>query len=118
MPDLTTHAAYACNTNREWSTTVLSSDGTTEYTVRWGRLYHPRRSTDYGYTCTCPGYEHRHTCRHVRELEATDIEDHDKDLSKHRCGWDARWEAGEPVSVPGCGEFDKACPVCGVPVYA
>jgi len=106
MTELTTHTACACDTNREWSTTVLSSDGVTEYTVRWGLLVEPRAMTEYGYTCTCPGFVHHGSCKHVRALEEQDITRNDNP----RCGWDSRWDAGEVTE-------DRRCHCCGGSTY-
>lgn len=106
MPDLTTEYATACQTNREWQGTITGSTGT-EYTVRWERDYSPRRTCDYHYTCSCPGFTNRGSCKHVRELEAQDI--HDRD-SRTRCGWDDRWDAD------GAND-DGSCPCCGGPTF-
>ena len=114
MPDLTSHNAWACESTRSWKTWVKSSDGTTSYEVSWGRNYHPKRTMEYGWHCTCPGFKHHRSCKHVREYEARDLSEN-KSLIEDRCGWDSRFEeAGEPVHLEG---DSYACPVCCSPAY-
>ena len=105
MPDLTTEYATACATVREWTGTVTGSNGAT-YTLTWERDYSPRRTTEYHYTCTCKGFQHRGTCKHVRAAY-----DDDMDMGKvnrARCGWDNRW-----YSTPHETDANGCCPLCG-----
>jgi len=107
LPDLTTHTATACVTQREWSTQVPSSTGAS-HTVSWGRLYAPTRTTEYGYTCTCLGFAMRKKCKHVSQVEERDRSDGKG--PDDRCGWDNRWEGGSP-------DEDGDCPCCGANTY-
>jgi hypothetical protein len=111
MPDLTTEYAWACKTNEQWSTTVLSSDGQTTYTVRWQRQYDPNRMTEYDYSCTCKGFAHRGTCKHVKAASATDLSD--VKGPGDRCAWDGRFEVPE-LADPA----NPVCPLCAGPVFS
>ena len=120
MRDLTVHAAYACVSNRSWSKEIPASGGGT-YTLKWERLYGydaEIMGCDYGYTCTCEGFKHRSTCKHVKAAYAEDLKA-DKG-PEDRCTWDAQFETGEAVEVPVTDDnpLGKACPMCGRPVFA
>lgn len=113
MPDLTTEYATACQTQREWSTTVPGSNGAT-YTVRWERSYSPSRTADYGYTCTCKGFQHRGVCKHVKaQPDYAGIAD--VKGPGDRCGWDNRWETPQEPDKDASGE--PCCPMCQGPVF-
>jgi hypothetical protein len=106
VPDLTIETAYTCRTNIYWSTKVDSSRITKPpYTVRWEVT--PEKEAQYGWTCTCPHYQHRQTpCRHIRQVM----------VSGQRCGWNAALDPGvEPVRPL---EGEPTCPGCGGPVEA
>ena len=107
MPDLTTEYAWACETNREWFVNVPSSTGGM-HTVTWGRLYEPNRVTEYGYTCTCKGFDIRGTCKHVKAEEARD-----QTPNKARCAWDGRWDGSDPED-----DANPCCPDCAGPVFS
>lgn len=117
MPDLTTEYAWACQTNREWSMEVPSSDGTKTYTVSWGMQGHSS-VCDYDYSCTCPGFQHRGTCKHVQTLRDGDT----RETNNSRCGWDGRWNAGDVHgSYMPSDELEAdepCCPNCRGPVYS
>lgn len=105
--DLTTEYAWACETARDWETQVPSSSGNGTYTVRWGRLYgrdRQREGCDYGWTCTCKGFEIRGRCSHIMQVAAKDK------TPEGRCGWDSFMDDGEPT-VDENGEHH--CPRCG-----
>jgi hypothetical protein len=107
MPDLTTEYATACQTVREWETTVPSSSGRGSYTVRFGRLF--GRDADiqgalHGWTCTCKGFDIRRTCSHVTRVAA----------SGARCGWDDRWDAEEAAED---AQGQPCCPRCSGPTF-
>ena len=106
MPDLNIHTAVTCRTNQEWGPVkVLSSDGSKIYQVTYGRLAH-WADTQYGWSCTCPGFKFRKTCNHIKAVEK----------SGQRCGWNADLEPGrQPVTTP---KGELACPECGGPVSA
>jgi hypothetical protein len=106
MPDLTTQYAWACNSTRHWEIEVVSTSNPAQtYIVRWEVLLDPNRATEYGYTCTCKGFQMRRSCKHVKAVEAMNRHSD----SKSRCGWDGQWD-GEDVPdlehprCPRCGE--------------
>ena len=93
---------------------MLSSDGQTKYVVQWGRQYDPNRMTEYDYSCTCPGFAHRGTCKHVKARHAADASD--VQGPGDRCAWDSRFmEPSEPIEPKG---HDRACPLCAAPVFS
>lgn len=108
MPDLTLETAWVCASNFYWLTHVTGSKGDV-YTVWWGRLPEDRAfkvGAQHGWQCDCKGYRFRGTCRHIREVKA----------SEARCGWNAEME---PSAEPGGSvDNDPVCPECGGPVRA
>ena len=119
MPDLTFHTAWTCETNEDWSTTVPSSKAVLTYTVSYERLFgatRHRAMSEFGYTCTCTGFQVRGTCKHVRVLEAQDragTPDQNPGQTR-RCAWDSENNSGgqlEPVRVDG----EMCCPCCHRP---
>jgi len=92
MPDLSIITQYACETAFEWRTRVTGSKGDI-HIVEWGRTRHG--NCLYGWSCSCKGFQYHHTCKHVREVEA----------SGKRCGWSQEAHGGSPINghCPKCG---------------
>lgn len=108
MPDFTLETAWTCATNFYWSTDVEGSKGAV-YTVHWGRLPEARimeTGAQRGWQCECKGYKFRGTCKHIKQVEASDL----------RCGWNATLETSEDCDYSGDG--DPYCPDCGGAVRA
>lgn len=109
MPDLTFHSFYSCQTNREWHKQIPSSSGGAPYTLTWGRLYGraaQKAMCEFGYACTCKGFQVRGVCKHITAAEAAD-----RQPVRDRCGWDQNWSHEQHVEGAGC-------PRCGGPVFA
>jgi hypothetical protein len=104
MPDLIEVVAWTCATNTCFEKKVTGSLGDT-YMVRFARLYGrelERQGVQYGWTCTCKGFEFRGTCRHINATR------------KSRCGWNG---VLEPTAQ--CEHDDEGrpcCPDCHGPV--
>lgn len=91
MPDFTTHMVPICSTNVYWGKEVTGSKGD-KYLVRFEKL--PQSAdVQYGYTCTCKGYEFRHTCKHIESAK------------RERCGWNGELE-------PTAKAPNNTCPKC------
>jgi len=60
----------------------------------------------YGWTCTCKGFDIRRTCSHVTTVAA----------SGARCAWNGRWDGTDPEE-PEAGS-DHCCPECSGPVFS
>jgi hypothetical protein len=105
MPDLTTEYAWTCETSRQWEIIVPSSNGQTQHTVRWERLYDADRASEFDYTCTCKGFATRGTCKHVTTVKS----------SGARCAWDDRFDGGD-FSYDTNGK--PCCPNCAAPVFS
>jgi hypothetical protein len=108
MPDLTTHATYICCTNEHWEKQVKGSKGNT-YTVSHSRLDPEesyRQGCDYGWTCTCKGFQFRGKCKHLTQVLA----------SGEFCGWNDTLEVGVEPDYDEQGR--PICPDCGGPVTA
>lgn len=108
MPELTTHATWTCSTNESWETTVTGSKGD-EYTVRWGLFDlrdQNRFGSQYGWSCTCKGFEHHRKCKHIEFVNA----------SGERCAWNDILDVGVEASRDDNDE--PCCPECGAPVVA
>lgn len=99
---------WTCATSLYWEVEVQGSEGA-RYVVHWGRLPEARimeTGESHGWQCECRGYRFRGTCRHVREVEATDA----------RCAWNADLD---PSAEPAKGaDGNLRCPDCGGPVRA
>ena len=94
MPDLTIIHCYTCPSNRWWQKEVIGSKGN-KYTVTY--------TEHTGWHCTCPGFQYRSSCKHI------------KDAEKERCGWN--WEAYcGTVGKPKKNGTHGKCPMCGEPV--
>jgi hypothetical protein len=88
-------AAWLCVSNVNWRKDVPGSRGGT-YAVRFEKLP-DEADYQYGWTCTCKGFEFRGTCRHVVETRA----------SGERCGWNGTLE---PTAE--CGRDVDDNPIC------
>lgn len=119
MPDLTFHTAWTCETNEDWQVQVQSNrkgHSGSFYNVSYSRLFGPRRTTEFGYQCTCTGFRVRGTCKHVQSFEAQDKDGSPESNpgQARRCGWDSEYNSGgryEPVVVDG----EASCPCCHRP---
>jgi hypothetical protein len=67
MPDFNVHAYRWCVTNETFEVDVSGSKGAT-YTVRYGKT--PQGQYQYGWSCTCPGFKFRNSCKHTNEAES------------------------------------------------
>jgi len=94
MPELNIEYRWMCRSNVEWCKEVQGNSGV--YVVEWGRVHD--RDCDYGFTCTCPGFKYRGTCRHIREV------------SSERCAWHQEYNNPEFAEV---NDDDPKCPRCG-----
>lgn len=104
MPDFTEYTAPMCAQNHLWVRMVPSSDGTTEYEVRYCEQYEPWAMYKYDYDCSCPAYTHRKAKKGNREYCK-----HILAVRQERCTWNAHMEH---YPVPS----DKRCPECGGPL--
>jgi len=100
MPDLTEHTAWTCDSNVDWSMKIDSSSSRGQHTVRYGRLYDPNAATEYGYTCTCKGFQFHGHCRHIVVVERRG----------YRCGWNAELEPTH--ETPKNEHGVHVCPSC------
>lgn len=105
MPDLTIEHAWVCDTNLAWEVAVPSSSGGSSHVVRWGRLWGSDIGAfgcEYGWSCTCPGFQFRlrhrgKLCKHILAVQ------------DRRCGWNRETD-------PTSDAPDGKCPGCGGPV--
>ena len=106
MPDFNIETAFTCATNIMWGPIKMKSakSGNT-YHVSWGRLFGANRTAQFGWICTCRGYQIRGTCSHCKAVEK----------SGRRCGWN---EELEPTYEPDTNERgERCCPDCGGEVH-
>ena len=121
MADLTLHTAWTCQTSEEWEAQVQSNrkgHSGSFYTVRWERLYGPRRTTEFGYTCTCTGFKMRGTCAHVASFYAQDVlgTPDENPGQARRCAWDSEHNSGGQLEPARSGVGgDMQCPHCQRP---
>ena len=100
MPDFTYHNATCCESARSFDTTVVSTSSKRIYVVSYGPT--PRGPYEYGWSCTCTGFQVRKTCAHVTSVEKLPFD------QGGRCGWDSEADGGEAT--------DGKCPQCSSPV--
>lgn len=113
MPDLDIVGVHVCSTLvDEFETTVKGSKGA-EYQVHYGRLYGSelqRQGCEYGWTCTCKGFQFRGTCKHVNQVKP------------RLCHWNYEMDPGHTAAemfvCPDCGahvaaDEDGCCRYCG-----
>lgn len=106
--DLTIETAWTCESNESWFTNVQGSRPGTSHTVSWERLYGKEaraQGAQFGYRCTCVGFDYRKTCSHVTQVAAA---------SAHHCRWNAALDPGLPPDRDDQG--NPVCPDCGGPV--
>jgi hypothetical protein len=101
MADLSIESFWHCETAESWEMTVQGKTGT--YVVRFDRHSHRNHSVQFDYSCTCPAYRFKGTCKHIEAVKAT------------RCGWMQYMDGGE-IAHNAAGE--PVCPKCGGPVSA
>lgn len=95
MSELTIETYLWCPQNEEFQTTAKGSTGDT-YSVSFGR----GNPGEYGanWHCTCPGFKHRKTCKHVTQASLV------------RCTHGYGAIAGDPSDDWVDGRY---CPECG-----
>lgn len=81
-----------CSSNEKWERLVHGSEGDI-YTVSYGLS--KQGDPAYDYSCTCPGFKFRKSCRHIAEVKS------------ERCGFGWSALAGRPEKM------GEKCPVCG-----
>ena len=94
MSDLTRQAFFHCPSVENYPTEVQGSRKT--YTVRVGYL--PGGPTQFAWSCECPGFKFRKTCKHIDEAKKT------------YCGWSEFVHGGE---VKRDENNCARCPECG-----
>lgn len=93
MSELTKVLTVTCPSNFHWQLEFKSDSGKTyQLTYDWKHG---------GLSCSCPGYQYRAWCKHVR----------DRDLVSQRCGW-------ADDAFANCIYDEKECPDCGEPTQA